>query len=145
MPKRGEEKVPLRSRMTQEVALRIPGFVRSGSKDLVVQYSLDARSSEEWYADSERKILDRLGRGYFPVFRFSDGECYFSLGYRLPPPSPGSSAILHYTRTALSAYVKYRCQNTFWSGQPGYGYEHYSGNQWRSLRIQWRRITLIAV
>lgn len=124
----------LRARMTQEILLKIPGFEMSGRERPVVQYALDRRSCEEWYRHTEQLLVDQLAKGYFPVFRFSDGECYFCLGYRIPPPEPGNFAVWHYLRTALSAYVKYRCHTTFWSGLPGYGYEIYRGREWQALR-----------
>jgi hypothetical protein len=126
----------LRARMTNQVALGIPGFEFSGRETPVVQYALDRRTSEIWYESSKRRLLSQFGKGYFPVFRFSDGECYFCLGYRIPPPPPGHSAPVHYVRTALSAYVKYRCHRVFWSGQPGYGHEVYRGKQWSRLRFE---------
>jgi hypothetical protein len=90
--------------------------------------------TEKWYIETKNKIVSLIGKGYFPIFRFSDGEAYFCLGYRMPPPQPGVNAAVHYIRTFLSAYVKYRCHRTFWSGLPGYGHEIYSGGAWISLR-----------
>ena len=121
-------------RMSQKTILAIPGFDKSGREVPVAQCSLDSQPCAEWWEKSERRLLAQLGKGYLPVFRFSDGECYFCLGYRMPPPAPGQVAALHYTRTALSAYVKYQCHTTFWSGQPGYGYESYRGKHWHNLR-----------
>jgi len=126
----------LRMKMKPELVLRIPGFEETEKGRTVVQYVLNGRTCEEWYRATEDKLLSQLGKGYYPVFRFSDGECYFCLGYRIPPPSPGQIPAIHYARTALSAFLKYRCYNTFWSGQPGYGYEVYRGHQWMELRKQ---------
>jgi hypothetical protein len=125
---------PLRLRTHHQVTLQIPGFERSEKDRTVVQYSLEAYSSEQWYRRVTQRIVDRLGKGYFPIFRFSDGECYFCLGYRMPAPQPGSSFLYHYLRTVVSAYGKYRCHNTFWSGLPGYGHEVYRRRKWRELR-----------
>jgi len=128
--------MPLRDRMRYEVPLRIPGFegIQGEQPDGVVQLSLAPESSAEWYVRTTQRLLDRFGKGYFPVFRFSDGECYFCLGYRMPAPPPGKTKLHHYTRTFLSAYVKYRCHRTFWSGLPGYGHEMYRHRQWNELR-----------
>lgn len=131
--------LPLRKRIVKEVPLEIPGFALAAKQSPVVQYAFEARPSSQWYEEVRQSILNRIGKGYFPIFRYSDGECYFSLGYRLPPTQPGHNVIWHYTRTILSAYVKYRCMWSFWSGQPGYGHEHYVGQQWRELRQQFSR------
>jgi len=131
----GEHSAPLRVRAHHQVTLRIPGFERAEEGRSVVQYAFEPYAAEEWYRMVTRRIADRLGKGYFPIFRFSDGECYFCLGYRMPRPQPGSSAFYHYFRTIISAYGKYRCHNTFWSGLPGYGHEVYRGHKWRELRL----------
>lgn len=120
--------------MRHEIVLDIPGFELAERGRAVVQWGLEPLSCKEWYEAVTSRIMDQLGKGYFPVFRFSDGECYFCLGYRIPPPQPESWAFFHYVRTILSAYVKYRCHKTFWSGQPGYGHEIYRGDQWRRVR-----------
>jgi hypothetical protein len=132
--------IPLRTRMSTQVTLSIPGFEGSGREVQVLQAAFRTMASESWYGDTRTLLLNKLGQGYFPVFRLSDGECYFCLGYRLPPPGQGKSAVLHYGRTALSAYVKYGCYRTFWSGQPGYGHEVYRGRQWRSLRSEFANL-----
>ena len=97
--------------MRYEVPLRIPGFEGPQNEEpsgQILQVALAPASSAEWYATGTRRLLDRFGKGYFPVFRFSDGECYFCLGFRMPLPQPGRSKLVHYTRSFLSAYVKWR-------------------------------------
>lgn len=134
IPKRTGQAESLSSRMKHEVVLDMPGFELAERGRSVVQYGLESRRCREWYEKVTQRVMDRLGKAYFPIFRFSDGECYFCLGYRMPPPQPGSSVVFHYARTVLSAYGKYHCHNTFWSGQPGYGHEVYRGKQWHHLR-----------
>jgi hypothetical protein len=140
--------MPLKDRMRYEVPLQIPGFdgpENEQSVGPVVQFSLAPDSSAEWYRRTTQHLLDRFGKGYFPVFRFSDGECYFCLGYRMPRAELGRSRLSHYMRTFLSAYVKYRCHRNFWSGRPGYGHEMYRYRQWNELRpkfaVQLRQIS----
>ena len=130
-----ERAAPLRVRMHHRMTLRIPGFERAEQHRSIIQYALEPYSVEEWYRRVTRRIADQLGKGYFPVFRFSDGECYFCLGYRMPPPQPESSVFYHYFRTSISAYLKYRCHTTFWSGLRGHK-EMYRGRKWRELRLR---------
>jgi hypothetical protein len=123
--------------MRYEVPLRIPGFEGPQNEEpsgQILQVALAPASSAEWYATGTRRLLDRFGKGYFPVFRFSDGECYFCLGFRMPLPQPGRSKLVHYTRSFLSAYVKWRYHLTFWSGTPGYGHETYRRRLWNELK-----------
>ena len=91
------------------------------------------RSAQDWFDEFADHCGNAIGNTYLPVFRLSDGEFYFSIGYRVPLPEPGSNAVLHYLRHAVS-YVKYGKHRTFWSGTPGYGYETYAGGEWTSLR-----------
>lgn len=124
----------LRDRLKTEMRLSIPGFESDNSTHPTLQYVFTARDCSSWFNDYQDYLLNRIGNGYYPVFRFSDGECYFCLGYRIPPPQPGVFPPYHYVKTWLSAYFKYRCYSTFWSGTPDSGFEKYSGKDWYSLR-----------
>lgn len=126
--------VRLREKCKNEIDLRIPGFYESEKPGTVVQYSCSKRRSDEWFGSTVKALADKIGKGYCPVFRFSDGECVFAMGYR-PPRRPKEKAWLpYYIKQTLSVYFKYRQHRTFWSGRPGYGYEQYTEEEWKSVR-----------
>lgn len=126
-----EEK--LYERLSHLVDLRIPGFEKSVPPGKVRQLSFSNRSSIEWFEEFVERATNAIGRRYLPIFRVSDGEFYFSVGYRLPYPSPGEKPLLHYLRQ-IASYIKWNRFNVFWSGTPGYGYENYSTAEWKTLR-----------
>lgn len=123
----------LYKRLSSLTDLRIPGFEKSVPPGKVYQLAFDERPSQEWFAEFVEKACSAIGKYNLPIFRVSDGEFYFSVGYRIPYPLPGQNPILHYIRQAAS-YIKWSRRTKFWSGTPGYGYEFYSGEEWRNLQ-----------
>ncbi len=123
----------LYEQLSHLVDLRISGFEKSVPPGAFLQASFTDRSAQGWFDELTDRCRSAIGKTYLPVFRLSDGEFYFSVGYRVPRPEPGSRAVLHYLRHAVS-YVKYGKHRRFWSGTPGYGYETYAGREWTSLR-----------
>jgi hypothetical protein len=130
----GISNLPLRLLLTTYIDLRIPHFLRSVPPGTVGQLSFDSRSAEAWYENTLSLMVSKIGVGHFPVFRFSDGEGVFTVGFKFPPVPTGVSVLVHYVRTFLSAYVKHRQHKIFWSGTPGYGYETYTPEEWKRAR-----------
>jgi hypothetical protein len=131
--------VPLEERLKARVDLRIPGFTEAVPPGGVIQYALSDRPTGPWYREFVARILSAVGREYLPVFRFGDGECVFSVGYRFAPTPPGRSAVIHYAKTFLSAYVKHRLHRNFRSGSAGYGYELYNYRELVDARPRFAR------
>ncbi len=125
---------PLRERLGKYVDLRIPHFLKTVPAGTVGQCALDNRSTETWYADTLALMVSKIGVAHYPVFRFSDGEAVFTVGFKFPPVPKGTSPVVHYIRTFLSAYIKHRQHKIFWSGTPGYGYETYDEREWKAAR-----------
>jgi microcompartment protein CcmK/EutM len=123
----------LYEQLSHLVDLRISGFEESVPPGAFLQASFTDRSAQGWFDELTDRCRSAIGKTYLPVFRLSDGEFYFSVGYRIPRPEPGSHAVLHYLRHAVS-YVKYGKHRRFWSGTPDYGYETYAGREWTALR-----------
>jgi len=123
----------LKNRLSHLVDLRISGFEKSVPPGTIRQLSFSARRSEEWFDEFVGRVSSAIGNHYLPVFRMSDGEFRFSVGYRIPYPPPGKPALLHYGEEYLATYVLRRRQKLFMSGSPGYGYELYTQAEWRSL------------
>ena len=120
------------------VDLRIPAFEKSIPEGAVRQLNFSERCSREWFEEFAGRCQAAIGKDFLPVFRLSDGEFSFSLGYRIPFPPPGVNPLFHYLRQAAS-YVKYRKHRIFWSGTPAYGYETYAGGEWTALRAKYVR------
>jgi hypothetical protein len=85
------------------------------------------------------RVEEAIGERHFPVFRFGDGECVFSVGYRVGRPPPRTPWLKHYPKALLSAYIKHRLHRNFRSGSGGYGYELYSYTEWREARPRFAR------
>jgi hypothetical protein len=128
------QNTPLKIRLSTLVDLRIPHFSRSVPPGTVLQYTLKPTDTEFWYHTFRDTLLEKLGHKHYPVFRWGDGECVFSVGYRMARPSSGQNPIWYYCRTALSAYVKHRLHRNFLSGTPSYGYERYNHREWLLAR-----------
>jgi hypothetical protein len=123
-----------RARLGYELDLRIPSFTRTVPPGSVLQRTLANRDTELWYVEFRDKLLSRIRKAHFPVFRFSDGECFFVAGYRPPPAPLGMPKVNYYAKLFLSAYVKHRLQWKFRSGTPLNSYEQYTRAEWRRAR-----------
>jgi len=124
----------LADRLAYTVRLQIPGFSKSMAGHLIEQRSLEQRDSEDWYREFRDKVYSAVGNCNMPVFRFSDGECFFTVGYRLPPTPSRRNPVAHYARMILSAYVKHRLHRHFRSGTVTTGFETYTGGEWEDAR-----------
>lgn len=125
---------PLRTRMIHEVDLRIPGFLRSVPQGSVLQRALSPDPTEPQFEKFCQTLVSAVNSRHFPVFRFGDGESYYSVGHRLPPYGPEYGGRIGYIKRFLSAYVKHRQQWRFVSGSRGYGYELYTHREWNRGR-----------
>ena len=123
----------IKDRFPYLVDLRLPGFEKSVPPGEILQYSLVDRASSEWFEMFVSRISDAIGHHFLPVFRVSDGEFLFSVGYRIPYPPPGKSPIAHYLKQ-IGSYVLKGKNRTFMSGSRGYGYEAYTKGEWSQSR-----------
>lgn len=116
-----------------EVDLSLRDFRRSVPPNTIYQYSFLPESADDWFHRFEERIRQAIGERHLPVFRVSDGEYSFSVGYRLSRRPTHGLTIFHSARE-LAGYIRRRRFWVFLSGTPGYGFETYTHREWRELR-----------
>jgi hypothetical protein len=107
---------PLRDRLKYVVDVRIPGFLTAVPPGAVRQLTFASTPTETLYREFVDNLVAKFGGGNYPVFRFSDGECLFAVGFRFPFRPPGTGILRHYVRNFLSLYVRHRAHRVFRSG-----------------------------
>jgi hypothetical protein len=121
------------NRLGAAVDLRIPGFEKTVPSGRVRQLVFRDRDVRDWFGDFVGRCCAAIGSHYLPIYRMSDGEFGFCVGFRFPYPEPGRNPVVHYAREIVS-YLRWRRFNTSVSGAPENARETYRGSEWRDLR-----------
>lgn len=73
----------------------IPGFEKSYPKGVFRCPSFSERPSQEWFLSFIDEVENAIGKRFLPIYRMSDGEFKFCVGYRYPYRAQDES-MFHY-------------------------------------------------
>jgi len=77
----------------------IPGFKKSYPKGMFKCLSFRDQSSEKWFISFINEVENSIGKKFLPIYRMSDGEFQFCVGYRYPYRAVDEPVWLYILRT----------------------------------------------
>jgi len=116
----------------------LPGFEKSYPKGVFKCLSFSDRSSEEWFLSFVSKVENSIGKKFLPIYRMSDGEFQFCVGYKYPYRAVDEPILLYILRT-LRRLVKELffkpMMKEYKTGGKNYTSDNYMYKELKLLRI----------
>jgi len=136
-----DETSKIESILPYNIDFVIPGFEKSYPKGIFKCLSFSDRPSEEWFlsfVDEVEKAI--VSKTFLPIYRMSDGEFRFCVGYRFPYRAPDEPIWLYILCTLRRAVGRLRLRlirKRFIAGSANYASGNYSYAELESLQMHY--------
>jgi len=116
----------------------VPGFAKAYPIGIFKCLSFSDRTTEQWFNTFVVKIKDSIGKTFLPIFRMSDGEYQFCVGYRYPRRQIDEPLWRFIIRTVWRLVNRFKAKvftDRLVGGGAGYISTNYTKSELKSLRI----------
>jgi hypothetical protein len=115
----------------------IPGFEKTFPAGILKCLSFDKRTTEQRFNDFADQVIGLIRKSFLPIFRMSNGEYQFCVGYRYPQKHIDEPAWRFIMRTAWRIILRIKAKtftNRLIGGGTGYVSTNYAKSELKSSR-----------